>query len=80
MLVDHAQEFALTFDHVDANAQTGQARWVARYRFSRTGRMIVNRIEAHFSFRDVRIAPVMSTFMGYRLARIRKSQIGPEPA
>lgn len=69
MLVDHAQEFALTFDHVDANAQTGQARWVARYRFSRIGRMIVNRIEAHFSFRDGRIVEHRDSFDLWRWTR-----------
>ena len=31
------------------------ARWTARYTFSRTGRKVVNRIDALFAFRDGRI-------------------------
>jgi len=35
---------------VEADGQTGRAHWDARYRFSATGRMVLNRIDAAFTF------------------------------
>ncbi|HEY2608688.1 nuclear transport factor 2 family protein [Paraburkholderia sp. RL18-103-BIB-C] len=55
MLVERAQDFSLTFDGVAADEHAGQARWVARYQFSQTGRAVVNQIDARFAFRDGRI-------------------------
>jgi hypothetical protein len=40
----------LEFSDVVADATTGQAHWDAQYRFSATGRMVLNRIEAQFTF------------------------------
>jgi len=52
MLVKHAQDFSLTFSDIEADDHNGRAQWVARYRFSQTGRDVVNRIDARFVFRD----------------------------
>jgi len=35
---------------IEADARTGQAHWDAHYRFSATGRLVLNRIDAAFSF------------------------------
>ena len=40
----------LEFSDVEADASTGQAHWDAHYRFSTTGRMVLNRIDAQFTF------------------------------
>ncbi len=56
MLTSRAQGFSVAFDNVQANDETGSANWVARYVFSRNGREIVNRVQAHFRFRDGLIA------------------------
>ncbi|MBK6293352.1 MAG: nuclear transport factor 2 family protein [Rhodoferax sp.] len=40
----------LDFSAIDANAAQGQAHWDAHYRFSATGRMVLNRIDGVFSF------------------------------
>jgi xanthine/CO dehydrogenase XdhC/CoxF family maturation factor len=40
----------LDFSDITADASHGRARWEARYRFSSTGRMVHNIIEASFSF------------------------------
>jgi ketosteroid isomerase-like protein len=69
MLVQRAQGFSLTFGDVDANGQTGTARWVARYEFSQTGRTVVNRIEARFVFRDGLIVEHRDSFDLWRWAR-----------
>ena len=40
----------LEFGAINANAAQGQAHWDAHYRFSATGRMVLNRIDGVFSF------------------------------
>ena len=52
MLCSRAEGFSLTFDSVHADDHVGSARWVASYRFSATGRQVVNHIQARFVFRD----------------------------
>ncbi len=52
MLCARAEGFSLTFDQVQADEREGSARWVATYRFSASGRQVVNHIQAHFVFRD----------------------------
>jgi ketosteroid isomerase-like protein len=52
MLCARAQDFSLTFEGVEADAEQGRARWVAHYLFSQTGRRVSNHIEARFRFAD----------------------------
>ncbi len=40
----------LEYSGIQADAITGQAHWDAHYRFSATGRMVLNRIDAQFTF------------------------------
>lgn len=40
----------LEFRDVEADTTSGQAHWDAHYRFSATGHMVLNRIDAHFTF------------------------------
>lgn len=42
--------WALTCSGITAQGQEGKAHWEARYRFTRTRRLVHNRIEAHFVF------------------------------
>jgi hypothetical protein len=69
MLASRAQGLSLTFDEVQANDQTGSARWVATYLFSQTGRTVVNRIQANFAFRDGKIVEHRDRFDLWRWAR-----------
>lgn len=52
MLLSRAADLAVTLDEASADAEGGRAHWTARYTFSRTGRPVVNRIQAMFAFRD----------------------------
>jgi len=69
MLTQRAQDFSLSFEAVSADALHGRARWTARYTFSQTGRTVVNRIEAHFAFRDGLIVRHDDRFSVWRWAR-----------
>jgi ketosteroid isomerase-like protein len=52
MLISRATEFSLTFSDIQTVGQTASANWVATYRFTQTGRTVVNRINARFAIRD----------------------------
>ena len=69
MLCTNAREFSLEFSDVAADATTGRAHWEARYRFSQTGRMVHNVIDARFTFRDGLIASHVDTFDFWRWSR-----------
>ena len=60
---------SLTFGEVAADQHTGRAEWIAQYRFTATGRMVVNRIDARFRFRDGRIVEHRDSFDLWRWAR-----------
>lgn len=52
MLCTNGRDLEVEFRDVQADAESGSAHWDARYTFSATGRKVVNRIDARFSFRD----------------------------
>ena len=54
---------------ISADASTGQAHWEAHYRFSATGRLVHNIIDAQFSFKDGLIATHRDTFSFWRWSR-----------
>jgi len=43
-------DWKLDYSGIDADATTGRAHWDAHYRFSTTGRLVLNRIDAAFTF------------------------------
>ncbi|MGE0355513.1 MAG: nuclear transport factor 2 family protein [Burkholderiales bacterium] len=55
MLVSRAEDLEVVLEEARADGEGARARWTARYTFTRTGRRVVNRIEAMFAFRDGRI-------------------------
>ncbi len=52
MLCLKAKEFSIQFSDVAADDARGSANWVAHYRYSGSGRMVINKIHAEFEFRD----------------------------
>jgi ketosteroid isomerase-like protein len=62
MLISRATEFSLTFSDIETVGQTATANWVATYRFTQTGRKVVNRINARFMIRDGLIYEHRDTF------------------
>lgn len=66
MLLARAADLEITLDEASADDEGGHARWSARYTFSRTGRRVVNRIEAKFAFRDGRIVRHYDRFSFWR--------------
>jgi ketosteroid isomerase-like protein len=52
MLTANAQAFSLCFEQVECDSQVGRAYWKATYRFAKSGRRVVNRVQASFVIRD----------------------------
>lgn len=52
MLLARATDLEVTLDEATADDDGGRARWTARYTFTRTGRRVVNRVDAMFAFRE----------------------------
>jgi ketosteroid isomerase-like protein len=59
----------LTLGAVSADGSKGRAHWEAHYRFSATGRMVHNIVEAEFVFRDGLIASHSDQFDFWRWSR-----------
>ncbi|MBK6906994.1 MAG: nuclear transport factor 2 family protein [Rhodocyclaceae bacterium] len=60
----------LEFSNVSASGNEGQAHWDATYRFTATGRLVLNRIDAKFRFNDAGlIVEHRDTFDFWRWAR-----------
>ncbi len=59
----------IRLEHVTSEGGTGSCVWIASYQFSRTGRNVVNRIEAEFVFRDGVIVAHRDRFSVWRWAR-----------
>lgn len=68
MLVSRATDLEIVLDEASADAEGGRARWTARYTFTKTGRPVVNRIEALFAFREGRIVRHFDHFPFWRWA------------
>ena len=52
MLLARGHDLRLDFSDVQADDQRGSAHWDARYTFSKTGRRVLNRIDAEFHFQS----------------------------
>ena len=66
MLLSRAGDLEVTLDSATADGEGGQAQWTARYTFSRTGRKVVNVIQALFAFRDGKIVRHHDSFPFWR--------------
>lgn len=69
MLCSRAKEFELTFEQVKVNGESGSAYIEAAYLFSQTKRMVQNRINAKFQFKDGLIIEHIDSFSFWRWSR-----------
>lgn len=69
MLLARGKDLIVAFGEIEANDRNGRAHWDASYTFSMTGRKVLNRIDAHFKFRDGLIIEHRDQFDFARWAR-----------
>ena len=55
MLCENAQDLTVTYSNIEATETEGKAHWDATYVFSKTGRNVINSIDAKFVFKDGKI-------------------------
>lgn len=68
MLTGRAEDLEIELASHSAEGETGAANWIATYTF-RTGRHVVNDIQARFRFRDGRIVDHVDSFSFHKWAR-----------
>jgi ketosteroid isomerase-like protein len=69
MLCARGQDLEIEFRDVRAEGVSGSAHWDARYTFSKTGRHVLNRIDATFEFREGKIVRHVDRFDFWRWSR-----------
>jgi uncharacterized protein len=69
MLTGRAEDLHVELADHEAVGDTGSARWIAQYTFTRTGRPVVNEVQAAFRFHDGRIAEHDDSFSFWGWAR-----------
>jgi ketosteroid isomerase-like protein len=69
MLCTRGRDLQIVFRDVSAEGEHGRAHWDATYTFSATGRKVLNRIDAAFTFRDGLIVRHEDQFDFYRWSR-----------
>ena len=69
MLSERAADLRVELAEHDADAETGSARWIAHYTFTRTGRSVVNDVRASFRFANGLIREHRDEFSFYNWAR-----------
>jgi ketosteroid isomerase-like protein len=69
MLTGRAEDLRVELVEHTVNDESGDARWIARYTFTRTGRPVVNDVRARFRFRDGLIVEHVDSFSFWRWAR-----------
>jgi ketosteroid isomerase-like protein len=69
MLMERGKDLAITFEKVEADEGSGSAHWEAAYTFSKTGRKVLNKIDAQFGFLDGLILAHRDRFNFYAWTR-----------
>jgi ketosteroid isomerase-like protein len=62
MLTARAKDIKIVASAIEADDSSGQAHWDADYTFSTTGRLVHNRVDARFTFRDGKIVRHVDSF------------------
>jgi len=69
MLCKAGKDLILEYEIINVDDKNGEARWTAYYTFSKTGRKVVNRINANFEFANGKIARHKDDFNFYTWAK-----------
>ena len=70
MLLGRADDLEIVLGEHSGGDGTGSARWTARYTFSRTGRFVVNEIDASFRFSEGLIIEHRDSFDFWKWSRM----------
>ncbi|WP_062055755.1 nuclear transport factor 2 family protein [Aquimarina longa] len=68
MLCKNGKDLKIEFSEIESTINTGKAHWEAWYKFSKTGRLVHNKINAQFEFKDGKIIKHIDHFNLHRWA------------
>lgn len=69
MLIKNGKDLELKFEIISSDENYVNARWIAKYTFSKTGRLVINDIQAFFKIEDGKISQHTDSFDFYKWAR-----------
>jgi limonene-1,2-epoxide hydrolase len=69
MLVKNGKDLELKFEILSSEEDYVNARWIAKYTFSKTGRLVINDIKAFFKIENGKIIEHTDSFDFYKWAR-----------
>ena len=69
MLIKNGKDLELKFEILSSEDEYVNARWIAKYTFSKTGRLVINDIKAFFKIEDGKIIEHTDSFDFYKWAR-----------
>ena len=76
MLCEQGTDLRVTFTDVTAEGDRGGTHWDAHYTFSPTGRLVHNKVDAHFEFEAGRIIRHIDSFDLWRWTRMALGTTG----
>lgn len=76
MLCEQGTDLRVVFSGVEAEGESGGARWDAHYTFSPTGRLVHNKVDARFEFQDGKIIRHVDDFDLWLWTRMALGTIG----
>ena len=69
MLIKSGKDLELKYEVLENDGDFVNVRWIAKYTFSKTGRMVINDIQAFFKIEDGKISQHTDSFDFYKWAR-----------
>jgi len=76
MLLSRADDLKVTFSDVKTQGKKGSAKWEAVYTFSKTGRLVHNKISASFEFDNGKISKHVDEFDFWKWSRMALGPFG----
>jgi limonene-1,2-epoxide hydrolase len=69
MLIKNGKDLELKFEIISSDDDYVNARWIAKYTFKKTDRLVINDIQAFFKIEDGKISQHTDSFDFYKWAR-----------
>lgn len=76
MLCERGQDLKVNFRDIEADDKQGRTHWEASYTFSQTGRIVHNKIEAVFEFKDEKIIRHIDRFNFWKWSTMALGPVG----
>ncbi len=76
LLSSNAGGAEISFNGIEANTESGEANWIAKYQYGPKKRDVVNNVHANFKFKDGKIIAHTDTFDLYKWTKQAMGPVG----